>query len=270
MAKADDGERLQPSAQAHAHGRISPMAHGWERAEALRHAAEKERLRVAQREQQEAFTAQMAALQAESASQLSAAEEAKRRALDLQRVELMGTSEQLAARAERDREERVQLLRRQIARHLHQDLVRWSTWHEQWELQSYQQRVLRQVAMRLSKPAVSGAYRFWCEEWQAAERKSMREAAESVTTPLKTSRLSSSPCEPYMKLQKRSVRSWPSALESMVKKRSSQSACMKPNFKKRRTPELNCSTTDRSTHPAPGLGAQLVVVDGVLGDQLRT
>ena len=89
-------------------------------------------------------------------------------ALKRQAVELTGTyDERQKALAERNKEERVEMLRRQIARRiLNQDLVRgWSAWCELWEVKAAQRRLLHRVASRLCKPVLTWCFRFWHEDW---------------------------------------------------------------------------------------------------------
>ena len=70
-----------------------------------------------------------------------------------------GAEEQAAlmeAQAAKEKEERVELLRRQIGRRMmNSSLTRgWSAWYDLWTAKSYALRRLREVANRLRKPEV--------------------------------------------------------------------------------------------------------------------
>ena len=78
-------------------------------------------------------------------------EEEKLQALERQLIELTGSAEErLALQAEKAKEERVELLRRQIMRRIiHAEVVRgWTAWHELWSAKTYAMRRLREVSER--------------------------------------------------------------------------------------------------------------------------
>ena len=80
------------------------------------------------------------------------------------------------------REERVELLRRQIGRRmLHQGLIRgWSAWLEAWEARSYALRQLRDVGNRLHSPELANALDFWRDEAAEAKRLATMSAQQKV------------------------------------------------------------------------------------------
>lgn len=74
------------------------------------------------------------------------------------------TSAQLAARKDvQDRDARVEMLRRQIARRmLHQGLANgWAAWLELWRAKTYAMSELRRVGTRFQKPRLALAFGFW-------------------------------------------------------------------------------------------------------------
>ena len=90
--------------------------------------------------------------------------------------------EEQRLQAEKDKEARVELLRRQIARRMmNQGLVRgWTAWHERWSAKVYALNRLRQVANRLKSPAMAIAFEEWQSQWQEIvdERERARVAGE--------------------------------------------------------------------------------------------
>ena len=92
-------------------------------------------------------------------------------ALARQLTELTGTHEEREALKEaKEKEERVELLRRQIGRRImNQGLVRgWTAWFELWSEKVSQQAMLKQVGNRLLKPALSAAFGHWYGDWREA------------------------------------------------------------------------------------------------------
>ena len=82
--------------------------------------------------------------------------------------ELTTTAEErAAAAAEKEKEERIELLRRQIGRRiLNQGIIRgWQAWVECAEARSYAMSKLREVGMRLRSPEMSNAFGEWAEQW---------------------------------------------------------------------------------------------------------
>jgi len=116
-------------------------------------------------------------LRAECEAKLKAAEDTKKLALERQLVELTGSAQEMAAlRTEKEREARIELLRRQIGRRLlSRDLARgWSAWCEMWAARSYAIKRLRECGNRLRAPTTSLAFNFWFRDWaeeMAAEQK---------------------------------------------------------------------------------------------------
>ena len=156
--------------------------HDWRETQ---HRMERARLLRTSRKAQEEMMAehdkvvrQLAAVQEEMARRLVAAEEHKQYALKQQEKELTGSLEEReAVRKQREREKRVELVIRQIARRmLNQDLRRgWTAWIESWEVQVERQRTLQGVANRLSRPREAMAFRHWHVDWQEALHFSERE-----------------------------------------------------------------------------------------------
>jgi hypothetical protein len=87
----------------------------------------------------------------------------------------------LEAQASAAREERVEMLRRQIGRRmLHRDLAAaWTAWAEQWEGGAIAKRRLQKAANRLRSPHVEASFRFWRRDWQRAQKELADEAFES-------------------------------------------------------------------------------------------
>ena len=113
--------------------------------------------------------AELAATRAELERQRAQAEVAKQQALERLRVELTGSAhDRERVRQEKEREERVEMLRRQIARRiLNQDLVRgWSAWHELWETLTSERRTMRRVTGKLTKPGLTACFGYWRDDWR--------------------------------------------------------------------------------------------------------
>ena len=101
---------------------------------------------------------------------LAAAAEKHAQALERLRVELTGTAdEREAARAAREKEERVDMLHRQSMRRLaNQDIMRgFSAWKEEWEQRGRQRRLLSAAAARLLRPKQAMAVTAMRKEWEA-------------------------------------------------------------------------------------------------------
>ena len=95
---------------------------------------------------------------------LKLAEYQKELALEKQRVMLSGTAEeQEAERRKEEREARIELMRRQVARRmLYADLANgWSAWLDLWQSRSYSLERLRECGNRLRKPELAHAFRAW-------------------------------------------------------------------------------------------------------------
>lgn len=110
------------------------------------------------------LTREVEAARAEMIRRLKQAEQLQAAALEKQRVMLVGSAEeQQAALAAEEREARVDLLRRQVARRmLSSDLAHgWSAWSELWHARRYALDRLREVGNRLRKPELAHAFRAW-------------------------------------------------------------------------------------------------------------
>ena len=116
----------------------------------------------------------MGQLRAECEAKLKEAEDTKKLALQRQLVELTGSAQEMAAlRTAKEREARIELLRRQIGRRLlSRDLSRgWSAWCEMWAARSYAIKRLRECGNRLRRPGVTNAFDAWIGVWEQARRK---------------------------------------------------------------------------------------------------
>ena len=110
---------------------------------------------------------------------LASAEEDKRSALERQRIELAGSAGEMATLQEqRAKEERVELLRRQIMRRMmNQGLTNgWQAWMELWSAKTYAMNRLREVGNKFRAPELSAAFAFWIRDWE--EQKHAAQVAE--------------------------------------------------------------------------------------------
>ena len=124
---------------------------------------------------------QVTRLTAESEARLAAAEEAQKHALHRQLVELTGTADEIAAlREEKDKEGRVELLRRQVTRRIMNSGISrgWTAWVELWEAKTYAMSRLREVGNKLRAPEVSSVFGEWKEDCTAAKRAEERAQLE--------------------------------------------------------------------------------------------
>jgi len=145
-----------------------------------KHAADLEGRELQLREQAMQMEAELAEMRQACRLQLHAAEEAKRLALERQRIELLGTAqEQAAMREEQAREARIDWLRRQVARRiLHQGLANgWAAWHDMWRARRYAHERLRTTANRLRTPQLAAALDHWVADAVAA-REARRQSEE--------------------------------------------------------------------------------------------
>ena len=114
-------------------------------------------------------------------AKLRAAQEDKVMALERQLVELTGSAEErMALQAEREKEKRVELLRRQIVRRvMNAGLANgWAAWHELWSAKTYAMGRLREVGNRMNAPYLSGAFVYWMRTWEKGRRAAEIEAIE--------------------------------------------------------------------------------------------
>ena len=78
--------------------------------------------------------------------------------------------------AKKEKEERIELLRRQVARRMMSSGVTrgWQAWHELWTAKTYAMNRLRECGNRLHAPELSNAFGHW--SWYVLERASQMEA----------------------------------------------------------------------------------------------
>ena len=123
-----------------------------------------------------AVVEEMAEVRRQLEAKLAAAAEEKRAALEIQRIELTGSSEELSALQEQQlREERVEVVRRIFVRRIMQrDMSRgWTSWLEMWEARTYARTRMREVAGKLRGAEAYEAFRLW--EAFCLERKHLLE-----------------------------------------------------------------------------------------------
>ena len=146
-----------------------------------KHAADLEGRELQLREQAMQLEAKLAEMRQACRLQLQAAEEAKRLALERQRIELLGTAqEQAAMREEQAREARIERLQRQVGRRiLNQGLANgWAAWHDMWRARRYAHERLRATANRLRTPQLAAALEYWVAD-AAAAREARRRSEEA-------------------------------------------------------------------------------------------
>jgi hypothetical protein len=130
---------------------------------------------------------QLAELRAEMERKLAAAAEEKRVALERQLVELTGSAEANAALEEqRAKEERVELLRRQIGRRImNQDITRgFTAWCELWAAKTYAMARLREVGNKFKSPELADAFGHWSDTWAVEKREAQRAEMERLSKSL--------------------------------------------------------------------------------------
>ena len=113
------------------------------------------------------------AVRSEYEAELKKAAKAQVDALERQRIELVGTSEErekLLAGAEK--EQRIEMMRRQALRRMaNRDLnAGFAAWTEMWEARCYALGKLRQVANKLKAPEVTNAFNLWWEDLDMTKR----------------------------------------------------------------------------------------------------
>ena len=96
---------------------------------------------------------------AEMREQLAAAQANQERALERQRIELVGSA----------KEARVAHLQQQAARRIANAGIAsgFSTWQAQWAEAARQKRMLAAAAARLTRPALAAAVAHWRQDWHA-------------------------------------------------------------------------------------------------------
>jgi hypothetical protein len=126
---------------------------------------------------------QMVELKAQMVAKLAAAEVEKKVALDRLRTELSGSAdERMALRAEQEKEARIELLRRQVARRMLNAGVAnaWSAWFDLWSAKTYAMNRLREVAAKLRSPELSTAFDVWVEMKQEAQMAQLAKNSASL------------------------------------------------------------------------------------------
>jgi len=106
-------------------------------------------------------------------AQQAKAEEDKKLALDRMVLELTGSAEEILALKETEaKEQRVELLRRQVGRRMMNQGIAsgWSAWHELWEAKRYAMARLQACGNKLRAPAMETAFSFWQSEQLEAKR----------------------------------------------------------------------------------------------------
>jgi hypothetical protein len=149
----------------------------WEEERRAREAARKSLHEAGLLGARTALEAEVQRLHIEYEAKLAAAEAAKSAALDRQRIELVGSAEEVAAlRAQQEKEARVELLRRQcVRRALYRELSRgWESWQELWEARVHALWWLRNVGNKLRRPELATAFSVWGERWHATRERMER------------------------------------------------------------------------------------------------
>ena len=137
------------------------------------------------------MAAQLESLRREMERRLAEAEQEKEKALQRQLVELTGSAEsRLAMEEERAREERIELLRRQVGRRMmNRDLtLGWAAWLDLWEAKTYAMNRLREVGNRLRSPELAVAFTLWAQTWEREKQAAKLSAAESMRRQLEAER----------------------------------------------------------------------------------
>jgi len=129
----------------------------------------------------ESMKAELKRVTEEYEAKLSAAELAHEKALKRQLIELTGSAEELAAlRDEKDKEGRVELLRRQVTRRImNADISRgFTAWYELWSARTHALGRLRDCGNKLRAPDIYTAFAFWMETTHEAKLQDERERLE--------------------------------------------------------------------------------------------
>ena len=129
-----------------------------------------------------AIAEELAQMKADYELKLAQAAEQQRTALERQKIELTGSAaDMIALQEEKAKEERVELLQRQITRRImNQDIIRgWSAWQEMYEAKTYAMNRLREVGNKLRAPELSEAFVFWAEECDAERQQAVLNGSQS-------------------------------------------------------------------------------------------
>ena len=180
------GSRLAKPALSFSYGM---WKHSWEAAQVAA-AMAKARAREAEAGQGTAALSQQLEKLREHYELRLASSESARKALEDQLNQLGGAmSEQerlLKEQEEKAREERVELLRRQIVRRIMNAGISrgWTAWHTLWHEKTTQRHQLLQVANRLTKPLLSQSYSFWRQDWERELHKAKQRALKQRSAEL--------------------------------------------------------------------------------------
>jgi hypothetical protein len=98
------------------------------------------------------------------------------------------SQDEVARREAKEKEARIELLRRQVARRMkNSDLARgFTAWNDLWKERTRVQQLLRQAAARLTKPALSHAYLVWKLDWDEKVKADLKAAREEFESSLLT------------------------------------------------------------------------------------
>ena len=97
----------------------------------------------------------------------------------------------MEARMAREKEERVELLRRQVGRRmLNQGIANgWSAWVDLWEAKSYAMQRLRGVGNRFRSPELAEAFSQWADTCEETRRQAQLAASLTLQSKLEGERL---------------------------------------------------------------------------------
>ena len=107
---------------------------------------------------------EFARVKAEYEARIASFEEEKRQALARQKIELVGTAEEKAKlHDERSREERIELVRRQMVRRmLNRDVAMgFQAWLERYQAKTYALERLRKCTTKLHSPGLTRGFEAW-------------------------------------------------------------------------------------------------------------
>jgi len=116
---------------------------------------------------------EVAAVRAKAEADQASAKERERAALEKQRIEMMGTTEErLAFEKEEQAAKRIDYLYKQSARRImNQGLIRgWTAWHDEWFELTRQNRLLSGATARLGKPGLVAAFK-WLQHYTSLSKR---------------------------------------------------------------------------------------------------
>ena len=142
-----------------------------------------------------ALEAELNKVRAEYEARLANMEEQHKLAMHRQLVELTGTADEIRAlREEKSKEERVELLRRQVTRRIMNAGISrgWTAWHDLYTERKYAVERLREVGNKLRAPDLAFSFQIWEQEMAAArvvaEREQLERENRSVEAQLRRAR----------------------------------------------------------------------------------